>query len=181
MNDRNRKNPTAAAPSTTAKTADALQSIGRSARRARRDADEHAQLASLPIRHTHAAGIDAGDASHWVCVEQTPDGSDARVPRAHARPASTRRLTARRDHVALEASGVYGHVLPHPARSRLPREVVTAPSFTRQIKGRPKTDKRDCQWIQRLHKHGLLPSIFQPDEATQTLRDYVRQRLISYV
>src|SRR5262249_2851806 len=27
-----------------------------------------------------------------------------------------------------------------------------------------------------LHRHGLLPSIFQPDEATQTLRDYVRQR-----
>src|SRR5262249_7685585 len=54
--------------------------------------------------------------------------------------------------------------------------VMTAPAFTRQIKGRPKTDKRDCQWIQRLHKHGLLPPIFQPDEATQTLRDLVRQR-----
>jgi transposase len=54
--------------------------------------------------------------------------------------------------------------------------VMTAPSFTRQIKGRPKTDRRDCQWIQRLHKHGLLPPVFQPDEATHTLRDYVRQR-----
>jgi hypothetical protein len=41
---------------------------------------------------------------------------------------------------------------------------------------RPKTDRLDCQWIQRLHKHGLLPGIFQPDEATQTLRSYVRQR-----
>jgi hypothetical protein len=46
--------------------------------------------------------------------------------------------------------------------------------FARQIQGRPKTDKRDCQWIQRLHKHGLLPAIFQPDETTPTLRDYVR-------
>jgi hypothetical protein len=54
--------------------------------------------------------------------------------------------------------------------------VMTAPAFTRQIKGRPKTDRLDCQWIQRLHKHGLLPPIFQPDEPTQTLRDYVRQR-----
>src|SRR5438045_4387666 len=53
---------------------------------------------------------------------------------------------------------------------------MTAPLFARQIKGRPKTDKRDCQWIQRLHKHGLLPPVFQPDEATQTLRDSVRQR-----
>src|SRR5262249_2087729 len=34
----------------------------------------------------------------------------------------------------------------------------------------------DCQWIQRLHKLGLLPSVFRPDEATHTLRDYVRQR-----
>src|SRR5205807_286166 len=54
--------------------------------------------------------------------------------------------------------------------------VVAPPQFARQIKGRPKTDRRDCQWIQRLHKHGLLPAVFQPDEATHTLRDYVRQR-----
>jgi len=32
------------------------------------------------------------------------------------------------------------------------------------------------QWIQRLHAHGLLPSVFQPDDATHTLRAYVRQR-----
>ncbi len=78
--------------------------------------------------------------------------------------------------VALEASGVYGHVLFLTLLEAGFHVVVTAPSFTRQIKGRPKTDKRDCQWIQRLHKHGLLPSIFQPNEATHTLRDYVRQR-----
>ena len=54
--------------------------------------------------------------------------------------------------------------------------VMTSPAFTRQIQGRPKTDRLDCQWIQRLHTHGLLPPVFQPDDATQTLRSYVRQR-----
>ena len=54
--------------------------------------------------------------------------------------------------------------------------IVTSPSFARQVRVRPKTDKRDCQWIQRLHEHGLLPAIFQPDEVTHALRDYVRQR-----
>ena len=54
--------------------------------------------------------------------------------------------------------------------------IITAPQFTRQIKGRPKTDRLDCQWIQRLHAHGLLPAVFQPDDATHTLRDLVRQR-----
>ena len=50
------------------------------------------------------------------------------------------------------------------------------PQFARQIKGRPKTDRRDCQRIQRLHSHGLLPGVSQPDAATQALRGYVRQR-----
>src|SRR5262249_61502379 len=57
-----------------------------------------------------------------------------------------------------------------------PQPLPPPPKSPRQIQGRPKPDKRDCQWIQRLHRHGLLPSIFQPDDATHTLRDLVRQR-----
>jgi transposase len=50
------------------------------------------------------------------------------------------------------------------------------PSYTKQVKGRPKTDRRDCQWIQRLHAHGLLAAAFRPDEDTCVLRSYLRQR-----
>ena len=78
--------------------------------------------------------------------------------------------------VALEATGVYGHVLSLTLLEAGLRVVTTAPPFTRQIEGRPKTDRRDCQWIQRLHRRGLLPPLFQPGEATQTPRDLVRQR-----
>src|SRR5262249_21962112 len=78
--------------------------------------------------------------------------------------------------VALEATGVYGHVLFLTLLEAGFHTVITSPKFARQIQGRPKTDKRDCQWLQRLHRHGLLPAIFQPDDATQALRDYVRQR-----
>jgi transposase len=76
----------------------------------------------------------------------------------------------------LEATGVYSHVLFLTLLEAGLDVVVTSPKFTKQIQGRPKTDKRDCQWIQRLHQYGLLPGIFQPDELTHTLRDYVRQR-----
>jgi len=139
-----------------------------------------AKLASLPVQHLHAAGIDVGDVSHWVCVEQTPDGS----PTVREFPAHTpglRQLIAwlrlcNVTTVALEATGVYGHVLFLTLLEAGFHTLITAPKFTRQIQGRPKTDNRDCQWIQRLHRHGLLPSVFQPDDATQTLRDYVRQR-----
>ncbi|MFL6220245.1 MAG: IS110 family transposase [Actinomycetes bacterium] len=139
-----------------------------------------AEPASLPVRHPHAAGIDVGDATHWVCVDATPDGSDT-VREFPAHTPGLRDLVAWLKAcgvttVALEASGAYGHVLFLTLAEDGFPVVMTSPSFTRQIKGRPKTDRRDCQWIQRLHKHGLLPSVFQPDEATQALRSYVRQR-----
>jgi transposase len=149
-------------------------------REASREAAQAAELAGLPVHHPHAAGIDVGDVSHWVCVAATPDGSDT-VREFPAHTAGLRQLVAWLKHcsvttVALEATGVYGHVLYLTLLEAGLHVVTTSPKFTKQIQGRPKTDKRDCQWIQRLHAHGLLPPIFQPDEATHTLRDYVRQR-----
>lgn len=143
-------------------------------------AEAAAKLASLPVQNPHAAGIDVGDSSHWVCVQTTPDGS----PTTREFPAHTpglRDLMAWLEAcgvttIALEASGAYGHVLFLSLLEAGWQVLITAPKFTRQVQGRPKTDRLDCQWIQRLHRHGLLPSVFQPDDATQTLRDYVRQR-----
>ena len=147
---------------------------------ATRQARQAAELAALPVHHPHAAGIEVGDASHWACVACTPDGSDT-VREFPAHTAGLRQLVAWLRHcgvttVALEATGVYGHVLFLTLLEAGLHVVTTSAKFAKQIQGRPKTDKRDCQWIQRLHSHGLLPPIFQPDEATQTLRDYVRQR-----
>ena len=171
---------------TTSTTTDPHPS-GRARRRAaqreaelRRQAEAAAELDSLPVTNRHAAGIDVGDRTHWVCVEATPDGSDT-VREFPARTPGLRQLVAwlrlcAVTTVALEATGVYGHVLFLTLLEAGFHVVTTSAKFTRQIQGRPKTDKRDCQWIQRLHRHGLLPSIFQPDGATQTLRDYVRQR-----
>jgi transposase len=146
----------------------------------RREAEAAARLAGLPVRHDHAAGIDVGDASHWVCVEAAPGGGDT-VREFPAHTPGLRDLVAWLTAcgvttVALEASGVYGHVLFLTLAEAGFAVVMTSPAFTRQIKGRPKTDRRDCQWIQRLHAHGLLPPVFQPDDATHTLRSYVRQR-----
>jgi transposase len=150
------------------------------AQRLRREAEEVARLTAMPVQHPHAAGIDVGDATHWVGVGATPDGSDP-VREFPAHTPGLRDLVAWLRHcgvttVAMEASGVYGHVLFLTLVEAGFSVVMTAPAFTRQIKGRPKTDRRDCQWIQRLHALGFLPSVFQPDDATQTLRSYVRQR-----
>ena len=100
----------------------------------------------------------------------------------HARTAATGRLVRHCGvtTVAVEATGVYSHVLFLTLLEAGFAVVMTAAQFCRQIKGRPKTDKRDCQWIQRLHKHGLLPSIFNPTRVrkrsaiTSPTRDLVR-------
>ena len=152
----------------------------RALKEATRQAAAAAELASLPVKNSHAAGIDVGDLSHWGCVGSTPDGSDT-VREFPAHTPGLRQLVAWLKlcgvtTVALEATGVYGHVLFLTLLEAGFHVVLTSAKFTKQIQGRPKTDKRDCQWIQRLHSHGLLPAIFQPDEATHTLRDYVRQR-----
>ena len=146
----------------------------------RQPAEAAAKLASMPVRNPHAAGIDVGDTSHWVCVDATPDGSNP-IREFPAHTPGLRDLLAwlkfcNATTVALEATGAYGHVLFLTLLEEGWHVIITAPKFTRQIQGRPKTDRLDCQWIQRLHKHGLLPSVFQPDDATQTLRDFVRQR-----
>jgi transposase len=170
------------APPTTpaAQPPDDLRRLARSADQERRQTEECAGIAALPVQHQHAAGIDAGDASHWVCVDATPDGADT-VREFPAHTAGLRQLVAWLQlcgvtTVALEATGAYGHVLFLTLLEAGFTTIMIPPQFARQIKGRPKTDRRDCQWIQRLHKLGLLPSVFRPDEATHTLRDFVRQR-----
>ena len=137
MNDRNTKTPI---PTPQSNSADSLKAIGRSVERARRDADECVKLTSLPIQHDHAAGIDAGDATHWACVDQTPDGGNP-VREFPAHTAGLGQLVAWLTlcgvtTVALEASGAYGRVLFLTLIEAGFHVVTTAPSFTRQIKGR---------------------------------------------
>jgi transposase len=152
----------------------------RAAQQAQAEIVAQEQLATMPIVNAGAAGIDIGDATHWVCVEQTPDGAP-RVREFSAMTHGLRELIAWLRQcgvttVALEATGIYSHILFLMLLEEGFQAKLVPPQFTRQIQGRPKTDKRDCEWIQRLHRLGFLPAAFQPDEATQTLRDYVRQR-----
>ncbi|MBD0314608.1 MAG: transposase, partial [Microcoleus sp. T3-bin5] len=47
--------------------------------------------------------------------------------------------------------------------------------FTKNIRGK-KTDVKDANWIQKLHTIGLLSGSFLPEETTEILRTYCRQR-----
>ena len=133
---------------------------------------------SLPIRRRHAGGVDLGPRSHWVAAPPRADGAPqtaefdtynleapADWPRQHG-------VTT----VALEATGVYWGPLFAILQERGFDVIPTAPTYTSGIKGRPKTDRLDCQWIQRPHAHGPLPASFRPSADVAVPRHYPRQR-----
>ncbi len=146
-----------------------------------RQAAEVRRVEGLGVVNAHAAGIDIGSFSHWVCVgagaaQELPahtDGLHAIVVHLREQLVTT---------VAMESTGIYWIPLYELLEAEGFEVLLVDPGYTRQVKGRPKTDRLDCQWIYRLHSVGLLAAAFRPDEKTCQLRSYLRQRanLIRY-
>ncbi len=133
------------------------------------------------MQHPHAAGIDIGSRSHWVCVGFSSEAASCLIREFPAHTAGLKAIAAfLREHqvntVALESTGIYWTPLYELLAAEGFEVLLVDPSYTRQLRGRPKTDRRDCQWIYRLHSVGLLAAAFRPDERTCQLRAYLRQR-----
>ena len=142
---------------------------------------EAAHVEALPVRHPHAAGIDIGSRSHWVCVGFCTEADSCLIREFPAHTDGLKAIVAflrehQVDSVAMESTGVYWIPLYELLQSEGLEALLVNPAYTRQLRGRPKTDRRDCQWISRLHSVGLLAAVFRPDEQTCRLRSYLRQR-----
>ncbi len=142
---------------------------------------EAAHVEALPVQHPHAAGIDIGSRSHWVCVGFATDAASCLIQEFPAHTAGLKAIAAfLREHqvtsIALESTGIYWVPLYELLQAEGFEVLLVDPSYSHQLRGRPKTDRRDCQWIYRLHSVGLLAAAFRPDEQTCRLRAYLRQR-----
>lgn len=134
----------------------------------------------FPVLRTHVAGIDIGSEQHWVCAPvRTGGGREVAVFPATTpgveqmvRWLQDRAVTS----VALESTGVYW-IVPHEILEGAGFEVVLADTrAVGRVPGRPKSDRRDCEWIQRLHSCGLLRGAFRPVEQVCLLRTLVRDK-----
>src|SRR5262245_56163385 len=142
---------------------------------------EAAQVEALPVQHPHAAGIDIGSRSHWACVGFTAAAASRLIQEFPAHTAGLQAIAAfLREHqvttVALESTGVYWIPLFELLQAEGFEVLLVDPSYSHQLRGRPRTDRRDCQWIYRRHSDGLRAAAFRPDEKTCQLRAYLRQR-----
>lgn len=130
----------------------------------------------MEIINPHAAGIDIGSRSHFVAVGQALD--DVEEFGVYAED-----LTAICNHlksygitsVAMESTGDYWQNLFAELIKHNFDVILCNGKFTKHAKGK-KTDVKDARWIQKLHALGLLTSSFLPDEQTEILRTYTRQR-----
>lgn len=134
------------------------------------------QLAAVNL---HAAGIDIGAEGHWVAVPPSDDplpvrgfGACTADLEAIADWLATCGITT----IALESTGVYWIPLFELLETRGFEVLLVDPQQVQKIKGRPKSDRHDCQWIQRLHTFGLLAAAFRPADQVCVLRSYLRQR-----
>src|SRR5262245_24549841 len=143
--------------------------------------EEAARVEALPVLRPHAAGIDIGSRSHWVCVGFATAADSCLIREFPAHTAGLKAIVAflrehRVDTVAMESTGIYWIPLYELLCAEGFEVLLVDPSYSHQLRGRPKTDRRDCQWIYRLHSVGLLAAAFRPDEQTCRLRAYLRQR-----
>jgi len=139
----------------------------------------------LQLYNPHAAGIDIGEAEHWVAVP--PDRSPQPVRRFGTFTAD---LDALADWlldcdittVAMESTGVYWIPLFELLEARGVQVFLIDPRQAKRAPGRPKTDRLDCQWLQRLHAYGLLAAAFRPADQICVLRSSLRHRqmLLTY-
>ncbi len=115
----------------------------------------------------HAAGIDVGSSEHWVCVPWGSCELERRVLRfgAFTRDLDAICLWLRQcgvTTVAMESTGVYWIPLYHILEKAGFDVWLVNAHYVKRVPGRPKTDRNDCEWIQRLHTYGLLRKSFRP-------------------
>jgi len=130
----------------------------------------------LDIINPNCAGIDVGSKSHFVAVGQALE--DVKEFGVYADDLTAVCLYLKEygiTSVAMESTGNYWQNLYVELERHGMEVTLCNGKFTKHAKGK-KTDVKDCRWIQKLHALGLLTGSFLPDETTEQLRTYCRQR-----
>ena len=120
----------------------------------------------MPVIHPHAAGIDVGATSHWVCVPEDAVAEGQSSVREFG--AFTKDLDelvewllkCQVKTVAMESTSVYWIPLFQKLEAAGLEVILVNARHVRHVPGR-KSDCKDCQWLQRLHSYGLLNGSFR--------------------
>jgi transposase len=138
------------------------------------------------LRYERVAGIDIAKAKADVCTRLPPAREGGRrTSRTEEVPATAREVLALAGRlladgvglVVMEATSDYWRIWYYLLEDAGLAVQLVNPAHARQLAGRPKTDRLDCQWIARLAEMGLLRPSFVPPPEIRALRDLARTRL----
>jgi transposase len=147
-------------------------------RRKSRSPKKIKSLDELTIVHPNAAGLDIGAREIWACVPAKSAEENVRMFSTFTADlqALADWLIARGvDTVAMESTGVYWIPIFEILEVRGLKVFLVNSWHLKHVPGR-KSDVLDCQWIQKLHRLGLLSGSFRPDAEMCALRAYLRHR-----
>jgi transposase len=132
----------------------------------------------LEVVHRNVAGIDVGNASHFVAV---PPGRDAQPVREFGswKAALLQMVEWLRscgiEQVVMQSTGVYW-IAPYDVLEQQGfRVCLTNARDTKNLPGR-KSDVQESQWLMKLHTYGLLRNSFRPPEEIRRVRTVWRLR-----
>ena len=154
--------------------------------RARKTPAQLVEDEDYQLRHERVAGIDIAKAKADVCTRLPParEGGRraSRVEEVPARAAEILALAARLladgvELVVMESTSDYWRIWFYLLEGAGLNVQLVNSRQSRQLAGRPKTDRLDAQWIARLAEMGLLRPSFVPPPEIRALRDLTRTRL----
>lgn len=139
-------------------------------------------MSGLDVIHPGAAGLDLHKEVIVVCAPMAAGDTRHPVRKFGTYTSDLLELvTWLKKHgattVAMEATGVFWLPVVGILRAEGLDVLLVNAREVRSVKGRPKTDKLDCEWIRRLHACGLLRGSFIPDAETEILKSLWRHRL----
>ena len=132
----------------------------------------------LSIVHCNAGGIDVGNESHFVAVP--PDRDPNPVQEFGCWTAELMRMAkwlqaCGIETVAMQATGVYWIAQYDILTEHGIRVVLVNAQHTKNVPGR-KSDVQECQWLMKLHTHGLLRDSFRLEGQMERVRTIWRVR-----
>ena len=138
------------------------------------------------LRHEVVAGIDVAKGKADVCTRLPPSGGGGRRrSRTWEVPATVgavqelagQLLADGVELVSMESTSGYWRLWFFVLEAAGVNVQLVSSSQARQLAGRPKTDRKDAQWIARLTETGLLRPCFVPPAEIRQLRDWARARV----
>src|SRR6202521_1874796 len=137
-----------------------------------------AEDTGLEVVHPDAAGIDVGNASHFVAVP--PDRDERPVREFGSWTADLRRMAEWLKRcgirtVAMQSTGVYWVAVQEILEGEGFEVYLVNARGTKNLPGR-KSDVQECQWLMKLHTYGLLRNSFRPPEEIRAVRTVWRLR-----